>query len=101
LFYHLCLKKSSIHLLKIAGDIREDYGKNEILEELSAFILMKSFDENINYNFAYSNCWSSKITDAFELNEFEKVFKNITQYLEKFNTTEQEGEQNFKVEQCY
>lgn len=43
----------------------------------------KSFDENINYNFAYSNCWSSRIADAFEIDEFEKSFKLISQYFQK------------------
>jgi len=69
-------------LLKIAGDIHKDYAKNEILAEITAYLLMKSFDENIKYNFAYSNCWASKITDSFELSEFEKAFKSITLYFQ-------------------
>ena len=77
----------SIKVLKIAGDIREDYAKNEILAELTAYLLMRSFDENIIYNFAYSNFWSSKITDTFEIEEFEEDFKTITHYLEQFKTT--------------
>ena len=76
----------TIHVLKIAGDIREDYAKNEILSEVSTYLLMKMFDENIDYNFAYSNCWSYKITDTFELDEFETDFKTITQYLQQFQT---------------
>jgi len=71
----------TISLLKIAGDIRKDYAKNEVLAELTSYLLTKSFDENIAYNFAYSNCWSSRITDAFELDEFERVFKRITRYI--------------------
>ena len=73
----------TISKLKIAGDIRKDYAKNEVLAELTAYLLMKSFDENINYNFAYSNCWSSRIADAFEIDEFEKSFKLISQYFQK------------------
>ena len=69
-------------LLKIAGDIRKDYAKNEILAEITAYLLIKSFDENISYNFAYSNCWSSRITDSFEIDEFEKSFNLISQYLQ-------------------
>ena len=46
---------------------------------------MKKFDETINYNFAYSNCWAGRIKDTFEINEFEKDFKAITTYLEKFH----------------
>ncbi len=83
----------TIHLLKIAGDIREKYAKNEILAEVSAYLLMKTFDENINYNFAYNNCWSTKITDTFEIEEFEKDFTCIMHYLEKFQPPKTEGEQ--------
>jgi len=72
----------TISQLKIAGDISKDYAKNEVLAEITAYLLMKSFDENINYNFAYSNIWSSRITDAFEIEEFEKSFKTITQYFQ-------------------
>ena len=72
----------TISKLKIAGDIRKDYAKNEVLAEITAYLLMKSFDENINYNFAYSNVWSSRIIDAFEIDEFEKSFKTITQYFQ-------------------
>ncbi len=72
----------TISKLEIAGDIRKDYAKNEVLAELTAYLLMKSFDENSNYNFAYSNCWSSRITDAFEIDEFERSFKIITQYFQ-------------------
>ena len=72
-------------VLEIATNSKKDYAKNEILAELVSYLLMKSFDENISYNFAYSNCWASKITDAFEIEEFEKAFKNIMEFLEKFN----------------
>ncbi len=74
----------SIEVLRIAGDIRQDYGKNEVLAELFCYLLMKNFDENIKYNFAYSNCWAKRIKDTFEINEFEKDFKVITNYLENF-----------------
>lgn len=73
----------TISLLKIAGDIRKDYAKNEVLAELTAYLLMKSFDEKVQYNFAYSNCWSNRITDAFKLEEFERAFKSITHYFQK------------------
>jgi len=48
---------------------------------------MKSFDENVQYNFAYSNCWASKITDSFELDEFERAFKSITHYFQNLKNT--------------
>ena len=78
----------SVEILKIAGDIHKDYPKNEVLAELTAYLLMHSFgDTDIDYNFAYSNCWSNKITNTFELDEFENDFKAITQYLQQFQTT--------------
>ena len=54
---------------------------------------MTLFDENTNYNFAYSNCWSNRITDTFEIEEFEKDFKTLAQYLKRFETAQPEGEQ--------
>jgi len=54
---------------------------------------MKTFDENIDYNFAYSNCWSNRITDTFDVDEFETDFKVITQYLNQFQRSQPEGEQ--------
>ncbi len=74
----------TVSILKIAGNIRQDYAKNEVLAELFCYLLIKKFDENINYNFAYSNCWAKGIKDTFEVNEFEKDFKAITTYLEEF-----------------
>lgn len=72
----------TISLLKIAGDISKDYARNEVLAEITAYLLTKSFDENIKYNFAYSNVWANRITDVFEIDEFERVFKSITQYFQ-------------------
>ncbi|KKM12631.1 hypothetical protein LCGC14_1719880, partial [marine sediment metagenome] len=60
----------SISILKIAGHIKKDYSKNEVLAELTAYLLLKSFDENIDYNFPYSNVWANRITGMFELDEF-------------------------------
>ena len=68
----------SVSVLKIAGDLRKDYAKNETLAELFCYLLMKKFDENTKYNFAYSNCWAEKIKDTFEVKEFEKDFKMIS-----------------------
>ena len=74
----------SISILKIAGHIKKDYSKNEVLAELTAYLLLKSFDENIDYNFAYSNVWANRITGMFELDEFINSFKSISKYLENF-----------------
>jgi len=73
-------------LLKITGDIHKEYAKNEVIAELISYLLMKSFDETIIYNFAYSNCWSNRITDTFEIDEFENDFKTITHYLAPLTT---------------
>ncbi len=59
----------------------EEYAKNEVLAELTAYIIMTRFDENIDYNFKYSNVWSNRITDSFEIEEFEQYFKRINKYL--------------------
>ncbi len=80
----------SVEILKIAGDIHKNYSKNEVIAELISYLLMVLFDKAVNYNFAYSNCWSNRITDTFELDEFENDFKAITQYLEKFTKKEVE-----------
>lgn len=45
---------------------------------------MRTFGKNVNYNFAYSNCWANKITETFEIEEFEKDFKFITEFLDRF-----------------
>ena len=74
----------TVSIIKIAGDPFNEYAKNEILAELTTYLLMKAFDGSIEYNFAYSNCWSNRITDTFNLEEFETKFKAITKYLEKF-----------------
>ena len=71
-------------ILKIAGHLTQEYAKNEVLAELFSYLLMKKFDENIKYNFAYSNCWAEHIKDNFEISEFEQDFKTIITYLEKF-----------------
>ncbi len=74
----------TVSILKIAGHLTKDYAKNEILAEIFCYLLMRKFDENIKYNFAYSNCWAERIKDTFEISEFEKDYKVIISYLEKF-----------------
>ncbi len=70
-------------ILKIAGKSKKDYAKDEVLAEISAYLLLTNFDENVDYNFAYSNVWASRITDMFELDEFISSFQTISNYLEK------------------
>ena len=82
--FHELGHHTTVNTLKIAGHIIFDYSKNEILAELFSYLLMKKFDENTKYNFAYSNCWAERINDTFEINEFERDFKAITSYLSNF-----------------
>ncbi|KKM69199.1 hypothetical protein LCGC14_1453230 [marine sediment metagenome] len=70
-------------ILKIAGKSKKDYAKDEVLAEISAYLLLTNFDENVDYDFAYSNVWASRITDMFELDEFISSFQPISNYLEK------------------
>ncbi len=72
----------TVGILKIAGHQNKEYAKNEILAELTAYLLLKKFDENIDYNFAYSNVWANRITDMFELDEFINSFNAISKHLE-------------------
>ena len=83
LFYEIS-HHYTISILRIGGHITKDYAKNEILAELGSFLLLKEFDENIDYNFAYSNIWANRITDIFELDEFINSFKAISKFLETF-----------------
>lgn len=56
--------------MEIAGYITKEYAKNEVLAELVTYLLLKKFDENINYDVVYSNIWANRITDIFKLEEF-------------------------------
>jgi len=79
--YHETGHYITISLLKIAGHITKDYAKNEVLAELTAYLLLKKFDETITYNFAYSNVWANRITEIFEIDEFIKCYKTISNYI--------------------
>ncbi len=61
------------------------YSKNEILAEISCYLLMKEFNAHHKYNLAYSNAWSSRIKDNFEFDDFEKRFVKIEKFVEKLN----------------
>ncbi len=59
--------------------------KNEILAEITCYLLMKKFeivDEyKINYDFGYSNCWALDILEEFKFREFEKIYLTISDYV--------------------
>ncbi len=78
---HTVLHELSHHVVKHCLDLNIPYAKNEVLAELGAYLIMIRFDEHIDYNFKYSNIWSNRITDTFELEEFEQYFKNLTTFL--------------------
>ena len=71
----------TIKALKIAKDLKDDYALNEVLAEMTAYFLMKSFDENIDYNFAYSNIWSGRIEENFEVGEFISLTTTILDFI--------------------
>ncbi|UCC19602.1 MAG: hypothetical protein JSV62_16125, partial [Promethearchaeota archaeon] len=59
----------------------KEYSKNEILAEISSYLLTSRFDENIEYNFKYSNVWSYRIIESFTIEEFEQCFKKLNTYI--------------------
>ena len=71
----------TIEVLKIAKDLKKDYAFNEILAEMTTYFLMKSFDESIEYNFAYSNVWSGRIEENFEVDEFMTLATKILDFI--------------------
>ena len=52
-------------------------------EKMTAIFLMKSFDESIDYNFAYSNIWSGKIKENFDVDEFITLTTKIIEFISK------------------
>jgi len=73
----------TICYLGLAGDIIKEYAKNEIMAEITCYLLFQKFDDHVEYNFAYSNVWANRITDVFEIEEFEHIFNSISQFIEK------------------
>jgi len=73
----------TISLLGVAGDIIKEYAKNEVMAEITCYLLFQKFDDHVEYNFAYSNVWANRITDVFELEEFEHIFNSISRFIEK------------------
>lgn len=79
---HTVLHEIGHHITQsVLGLDVEKYAKNEVLAEIIAYLIMIRFDENIDYNFKYSNVWSNRITDSFELEEFEQCFKKLSNFL--------------------
>ncbi len=73
--------------LELIGEEDKDADRNELLAELTCYILMKKFEIDpkykIDYNFGYSNVWARDILDIFKFGEFEKIYNTIAEYVEK------------------
>ena len=63
---------------------RTAYAKNEILAELGCYLLMGNYTNCTNYNFNYSNVWSSRILDNFEYDEFERIYNKLSKFINNF-----------------
>ena len=65
--------------------MREGSVKEEILAEITCYLLMKKFEKaeefKINYDFGYSNCWALNILDEFKFREFEDIYSKISDYV--------------------
>ncbi len=59
--------------------------KNEMLAEVTAYLLMKRFEEDstykVNYDFGYSNVWAKNILNEYKFREFEKLYNSIIKYV--------------------
>jgi len=73
--------------LNLGENVDEGSMKEEILAEITCYLLMKKFEEEseykINYNFGYSNVWALNILDEFKFREFEKIYATISDYVKK------------------
>jgi hypothetical protein len=78
---HTVLHELSHHIVRYCLDLDIPYAKNKVLAELGAYLIMIRFNKHIAYNFKYSNVWSNRITDTFELEEFENFFKRLNNFL--------------------
>jgi len=73
--------------LELGENVEEGSMKEEILAEITCYLLMKKFEEEseykINYNFGYSNCWALNILDEFKFRKFENIYATISDYVKK------------------
>jgi len=83
--FHELGKYISIANLQVSEDVGEGSVKEEILAEITCYLLMKKFEKaeefKINYDFGYSNCWALNILDEFKFREFEDIYKKISDYV--------------------
>ena len=83
--FHELGKYISITKLQVSEDVEEGSVKEEILAEITCYLLMKKFEKaeefKINYNFGYSNCWALNILNEFKFREFEDIYSNISYFV--------------------
>ena len=83
--FHELGKHIAFSELKLGDNVEEGSLKEEILAEITCYLLMKRFeivDEyKINYNFGYSNYWALDILKEFKFREFEKIYLTISDYV--------------------
>jgi len=83
--FHELGKYISIMKLQVSEDVEPDSVKEEILAEITCYLLMKKFEKaeeyKINYNFGYSNCWALNILDEFKFREFEDIYSKISYFV--------------------
>ena len=56
--------------------IKGNYAKNEIIAELTSFLILKKFFNQNEFNFNYSNIWTSNLNE-FNINEFNKLLNKV------------------------
>jgi len=88
---HTVFHELGHHVTFVLGIEQNSYAKNEILAELFAYALMQKFDDNIDYNFNYSNVWSSRIEDTFDFKDFEKCYQKISNFIDKLDFSNNNG----------
>ena len=85
--FHELGKHITLTDLEINVEIEENPIREEILSEITCYLLMKKIEEakeyKINYNFGYSNCWALNILDEFKFREFEDIYLKISEYVKK------------------
>lgn len=53
-----------------------NYAKNEIIAELTSFLILKKFYNQNDFNFNYSQVWTSNLNE-FDINEFNKLLNKV------------------------
>jgi hypothetical protein len=56
--------------------IKGNYAKNEIIAEITSYLIAKKFFKQNEFNFNYSQIWNSNLNE-FNLNEFNKLLNKV------------------------